>query len=392
MKQLTLVLILACSLVFPAAAAEKAETPKKPAERPVVEVAFVLDTTGSMSGLISAAKSKIWFIANQIVLGKPRPKVRMALVAYRDKGDEYVTKVYDLTDNIDKVYKDLMSFRAAGGGDTPENVNQALLDAVDKLSWSEQKKALKIIYLVGDCPPHNEYEDVPTYDKIAFKAINDKGIYVNTILCGNNREAQKVWKEIARRAEGKFIQIAQGGGVRDITTPHDKELAKLNAELAATAVFYGDAKERERMRAGLSDTLELPSSSAAERVAFVAKGGDGKAITGGEDSPGAADGGAEDLVDAVREKKVRLDEIDGDLLPENMREMSPEDREKYVAEMQEKRDELLKEITELSAKRAAFVRKELEKAEGAEALEGFDYTVIEALKEQAEKKGITYED
>ncbi|MGA2640709.1 MAG: VWA domain-containing protein, partial [Spirochaetia bacterium] len=67
------------------------------AARPRVEVAFVLDSTGSMGGLIEGAKQKIWSIANGIIAQKPTPEVRIGLVTYRDRGDEYVTKKFDLT-------------------------------------------------------------------------------------------------------------------------------------------------------------------------------------------------------------------------------------------------------------------------------------------------------
>src|SRR5438132_14334808 len=91
--------------------------------KPRIEVCFVLDTTGSMTGLIEGAKQKIWSIANEMVSAKPTPEIRLGLVAYRDRGDEYVTKVFDLTNAIDATYAQLQSFRAAGGGDTPESVN-----------------------------------------------------------------------------------------------------------------------------------------------------------------------------------------------------------------------------------------------------------------------------
>src|SRR5688572_21458009 len=74
---------------------------RPPGERPVVEVVFVLDTTGSMSGLIEGAKAKIWQIAGHIVSGQPAPEVRIGLVAYRDVDDDYVTKVVPLTDDLD---------------------------------------------------------------------------------------------------------------------------------------------------------------------------------------------------------------------------------------------------------------------------------------------------
>src|SRR5947209_19460159 len=85
---------------------------KAPAEKPEVEVVFCLDTTGSMGGLINAAKQKIWAICNQIAGGRPTPRLKVGLVAYRDRGDAYVTKVHDLTEDLDAVYANLMALKA----------------------------------------------------------------------------------------------------------------------------------------------------------------------------------------------------------------------------------------------------------------------------------------
>lgn len=115
-----------------------------------VEVVFCLDTTGSMTGLIDGAKAKIWSIANQIASGKPTPDLKVGLVAYRDKGDAYVTQVHDLTSDLDAMHGTLKTFKADGGGDEPEHVNQALHDAVNKIKWSDDKKVMKIIFLVGE--------------------------------------------------------------------------------------------------------------------------------------------------------------------------------------------------------------------------------------------------
>src|SRR5881296_1294635 len=115
-------------LSLPAVAA-----PVPAAKKPQIEVVFCLDTTGSMGGLIDGAKAKIWAICNQIAGGKPTPDLKVGLVAFRDRGDEYVTKVFDLTDDLDAIYSDLKKFKAAGGGDIPESVNQALDDSVNKV-------------------------------------------------------------------------------------------------------------------------------------------------------------------------------------------------------------------------------------------------------------------
>ena len=112
------------------------------AAKPRVEVAFVLDSTGSMGGLIEGAKQKIWSIANSIIAQKPTPEVRIGLVTYRDRGDEYVTEKFDLTGDIDTVFKNLQSFTADGGGDDPESVNEALHVAVTGLNWGADKSVL----------------------------------------------------------------------------------------------------------------------------------------------------------------------------------------------------------------------------------------------------------
>src|SRR5689334_14875022 len=94
---------LPLSLTAPAFADDKkVEAPKPTA--PQVEVVFCLDTTGSMGGLIAGAKQKIWAICNQIAGGKPSPDLKVGLVAYRDRGDEYITKVFDLTEDLDAIH------------------------------------------------------------------------------------------------------------------------------------------------------------------------------------------------------------------------------------------------------------------------------------------------
>src|SRR3954452_12169931 len=98
--------------LVPARAAQGAPPAEK---KPQVEVVFCLDTTGSMGGLIQAAKEKIWAISNQIASGKPNPRLKVGLVAFRDRKDEYVTKIFDLTDDLDGIHGHLQSLTAGGG-------------------------------------------------------------------------------------------------------------------------------------------------------------------------------------------------------------------------------------------------------------------------------------
>src|SRR5262245_34192003 len=82
-----------------------------PNEKKTLEMVFALDTTGSMGGLIEGAKQRIWGIVNEVMQSESRPNVRIGLVAYRDRGDRYVTEVFPVTDNLDAVYTTLMDYR-----------------------------------------------------------------------------------------------------------------------------------------------------------------------------------------------------------------------------------------------------------------------------------------
>src|SRR5262245_59143098 len=286
-------LLALAGLVLPAMSAAPA-VKEKPKARPKVEVVFCLDTTGSMTDLLQGAKDKIWSICNQIAGGKPTPDLKVGLVAYRDKGDKYITKVYELSDDLDAIHGHLKTFQAQGGGDFPEHVNQALFDAVHKIKWSPDKKTLKIIFLVGDAPPHMDYKDDVKYPETCKKAVA-KDIIINTIQCGDNADCTRAWKDIALKSEGSYAAIAQDGGVaKAIETPHDKRLAAINRELADTTLTYGSAKDKAKGDEKKSEAKSLPVPAAADRAGFAGKSGRGTSY---------------DLLEAVKQKKIMLKDV-----------------------------------------------------------------------------------
>jgi Mg-chelatase subunit ChlD len=355
--------------------AQAAPVAKKP--KPKIEVVFCLDTTGSMGGLIEGAKQKIWSISNQIAGGKPAPDLKIGLVAYRDRGDAYVTKVIDLTDDLDAIHGKLREFQAAGGNDAPESVNQALDDAVNKIKWSDDKKTLRIIFLVGDAPPHMDYKDDVKYPDTCKKAC-EKGIIINTIQCGNDAECQKHWKAICKRAEGSYAQIEQKGGVVVVATPYDKELADINSELAKTTLVYGGRGMKEAGEAKRAAAGALAPAAAADRAAFAAKAGKAAAY---------------DLLDAVKNGKVKLEEVKKDELPEAMQKMDLKQQKEYLDKLDKRRTELNKKALELDKKRAGYIKEELAKKakkDGKDGKDSFDNQVLESLRRQAKKYDIAY--
>ena len=347
-------------------------------ERPVVEVVFVLDTTGSMSGLIEGAKQKIWSVANAIVMGEPRPAVRIGLVAYRDRTDAYVTQVTPLTDDLDAMYSKLMALEADGGGDSPESVNQALHEAVGSIAWSEDDNVLRIVYLVGDAPPHMDYEQDVKYP-VTCELAAKRGLIINTIQCGAMGQTTPIWQEIARLAEGEFFQIDQSGGVRAIATPYDEELAALGLRLNATMMGYGDLRQQAANTARRERALglaEVASDEAlADRALYFNK------------SDASAWAGENDLVTDVEEGRVALASIPEEDLPEPLRAMGPEEREAYLAEQAGIRAATQSRIAELAAKREAYIN---EKVREAGPSDSFDRNVLASLRRQAARVGIRY--
>lgn len=352
-------------------------------EKPKVEVCFVLDTTGSMGGLIQGAKDKIWSIANEIVSAKPTPEVRMGLVGYRDLQDEYVTRISDLTSDLDGIYGQLMAFQAQGGGDTPESVNRALMEAVTKMSWSPGRSVLKIVFLVGDAPPHMDYQDDVKYPEICQQAMK-KDLVINTIQCGSMAETTPVWREIAAKAEGEYAAILQDGGTVAISSPFDAEIMRLNLDLSGTVVGYGDRLAQRRVEEKLGTVASAKSESVADRAGYLMKT---------KEVPAAAAkviSGEEDLISLVEEGKVQLDAVEANSLPPELQTLGDLERKAVIAEKLQQRKQLNAQMEELLKKRSAFLDQEREKQAREGKGDGFDEKVKDMLRRQAAAKGIDY--
>lgn len=349
--------------------------------RPKVDVVFVLDTTGSMSGFIQTAKEKIWSIATTMASAQPTPEIRIGLVAYRDRGDRYVTKLVDLSADLDSVYAKLMDFQADGGGDTPESVNKALYDAVHDMSWSQGEQAYQVIFLVGDAPPHMDYNEV-RYPAIVADAL-EKGIVINTIQCGGMSTTVAPWTQIASLGHGKFFQVNQAGGAVAFTTPYDDKIAELSARLDDTRLYYGTEEEKARMKSKVAATEKLHANASVESRA---RRGVFNATVGGRVNLL----GENELVDAFASGTVELDEIETEALPEALKPMARAEQKEYLEGLATKRDDLQRKIRALSADRDGYLAKKVEEAGGLK--DSLDQKLYEAVKEQAGKAGLEYED
>jgi hypothetical protein len=337
-----------------------------------VEVAFVLDTTGSMGGLIDGAKKKIWSIASTIVETNPDADVAMALVAYRDREDEYVLQTTPLSEDIQGMYGKLVRLEAAGGGDTPESVNEALNEAVKKLQWTSGDHVKRIVFLVGDAPPHMDYEQAPQYPEI-LKAAEQRDIIVNAVQAGDMWETTAIWKEIAQFGHGRFIAIPQTGGeVVVVVTPYDDDILQLQRMLDDSVLPYGNDVMQNRTVDVMNEKAAAPSSVRLDNSKYYAKRKSKKEVlTGGGD-----------LVGDLRNNAIEFDKVAEEELPKQMKAVPKAERKAWFENKVKERAELETKMEGLIAKRDSFVVEENKKTAGNTALDSFDRAVEDTLRVQ----------
>lgn len=175
--------------------------------KPVIDVVFVLDTTGSMSEEIASIKSTLQAVIDHM---GPEAIIRVGLVEYKDRNDAFVTKAYPLTSDLKKLSAQIAGIEAGGGGDTPEDVNAGLAAAIDKMAWNDQATA-RLAFLVADAPPHLDYANSISYSASAKQAA-EKGIKVFTVSAsGMDDLGQAVFRQVAQVTGGTNMFVLRGG-------------------------------------------------------------------------------------------------------------------------------------------------------------------------------------
>jgi hypothetical protein len=173
-----------------------------------VDVLFILDTTGSMGEEIERLRATIEIINANIASLKPKPALRFGMVLYRDVEDDYVTKVVPFTSDLDEFQKALDEVDAAGGGDTPEDLQSALDKAIRGMKWNSG--GIRLGFIVTDAPPHLDYGQVYDY-AAASREAKAAGIKLFGIGTGGlPLEGEYVLRQIAQYTQGKYIFLTYG--------------------------------------------------------------------------------------------------------------------------------------------------------------------------------------
>jgi hypothetical protein len=181
-----------------------------------LDLTFIIDTTGSMSDEISKLKETIQSISGRVQQMPNSPKIRYGMVLYRDKGDEYLTRIYDFTSDLGKFRKSLDAVSAAGGGDYPEDLNTALADALEQLSWSDDKNTVKLSFLIADAPPHMDYDQNYDYRVSMLRAL-EMGVKIFPLASSglDNTEGEFIFRQMSLITNAKYLFITDSKGGTD---------------------------------------------------------------------------------------------------------------------------------------------------------------------------------
>ena len=347
-------------------------------KKPLVQMTILLDTSGSMSGLIDQARIELWAIVNEFIFAKRNglePEVQVALYEYGkstlDAKEGYIRMIVPFTTDLDKVSEELFALKTNGGS---EYCGWVIKEATESLTWSPSPDDLKVIFIAGNEP----FTQGPVDYRQACKAAISKAVVVNTIHCGTVGDGLAGhWKDGAALADGRFLNIDHNRAVVHIEAPQDKEMAELSAKLNDTYIAFGaDGLIAYERQAAQDNNASLVSKEALVQRA-LAKSSFNYRNEGW------------DLVDALKNDKAKLENIDTKDLPENLQKMTPEERKAYVEAKAKEREQIQKRIQELNVQRSNYVAAEMKKHHGDANTLGA--AIIMAVRDQAVGKNFSFE-
>ena len=359
MKQKTLLpktaVLLFATFIFSSFISPSAPQKKKDkVANPKIQVAILLDVSGSMDGLIEQAKAQLWNMVN--TMGKAKcsgdmiPKIEIALYEYgrstNDVKAGYAKKINGFINDLDSLSQNLFSLKTNGGD---EFCGQVIFSSLQELKWDAAPGNYKVIFIAGN---EDFLQGNLHYTKACTEAKN-KGVIVNTIYCGDKMQGiREHWNLAGECGNGSFTNINQNATEVDIPTPYDSLIYSYNEKLNGTYIAYGYGGASYQKKQAQMDVANASMSKEAGIKRVRAKG-----------NSAVYNNAKWDLVDAKASGGFDLATIDKKELPDSLKNKTTEELKKIVEEKSKERGTVQKEIATLNTQRDAFIA--VEKAKNA---------------------------
>ena len=179
-----------------------------------LDILFLLDATGSMADEIDQLKDTVGEVAQRIGNLPGGVDLRLGMTLYRDEGDTFVTANFNFTPDVDHFTRALSVVVAAGGGDTPEALDEALAEALGRPSWRPAGEALQLVFLIADAPPQIARQVPVPYTESMLEAAG-RGIKIFPVSSsGTDDQAEYVFRQLAQFTGGRYVFLTYGAGGR----------------------------------------------------------------------------------------------------------------------------------------------------------------------------------
>ena len=327
----------------------KKETEVTPlAKNQKIQVAILLDVSGSMNGLIDQAKEQLWNMVS--VMGKVKceqgnPLIEIALYEYgrttNDQAAGYVKQISGFSSDLDRLSQSLFSLNTDGGD---EYCGQVILTSLNDLAWDGNADNYKVIFIAGN----EDFHQGSVKWTEACKEAKKKGVIVNTIYCGDKEQGiREHWNLVGECGNGSYSNINHNASLPDISTPYDSLLFLMNTRLNGTYVSYGYDGAASQVQQVAVDKLNASHKKSALAARIAVKG-----------NKDLYSNSSWDLVDAVDRDSTFIAKVDMKTLPDSLKNKTRAELDEIVTKQQEQRTQTQKEIVELITKREAYIAAE----------------------------------
>jgi hypothetical protein len=340
-----------------------------------IQVAILFDTSNSMDGLISQAKSRIWAIVNTLTTLRYNGEIPVIELALYDYGNDnntmspnYIRQVAPLTTDLDLLSQKLFALTTRGGN---EYCGAVIDQSLREIAWTNSPTDLRIVYIAGNEP----FNQGPVNYKTICKTATERDIQINTIYCGDYQMGiSEFWYDGAQIGKGEYSNIDANKQVVQYVTPYDAHINLYNDSLNRTYMgygMYGKASQQNQIEQDKNAAMQSISTK-AERASVKAKV--------------AYNNASWDIVDGVKDKKVKVAEMKDEELPDDLKGKTAAEKEAIVQEKTEDREKYQKKIQELSAEREKFILAEKQKSTTG-ATSDFGSSITQNILTKAKAKG-----